>query len=59
MDQRLKKHALGKAAHKPRVLIENLIYKQPIEDVLHFWSATAKLGIGRDINAFLRPLGPD
>lgn len=49
----------GKAAHKARVQIENLIHKQPIEDVLRFWSATAKLGIGRDITAFLRPIGAD
>lgn len=45
----------GKAAHKARVQIENIIHEQPIEDVLRFWSATAKLGIGRDITAFLRP----
>lgn len=49
----------GKAAHKARVQIENLIHKQPIEDVLRFWSATAKLGIGRDITAFIRPIGAD
>lgn len=45
----------GKAAHKARVQIENIIHEQPIEDVLRFWSATAKLGIGRDITAFLHP----
>lgn len=49
----------GKAAHKARVQIENLINERPIEDVLRFWSATAKLGIGRDITAFLRPIGAD
>lgn len=48
----------GKAAHKARVQIENLIHAQPIEDVIRFWSATAKLGFGRDITAFLRPIGP-
>lgn len=48
--------SLGKASHKARVQIENLIHEQPIEDVLRFWSATAKLGIGRDITAFLRPM---
>lgn len=46
--------SLGKAAHNARVQIENLIHEQPIEDVLRFWSATAKLGIGRGITAFLR-----
>lgn len=50
---------LGKAAHKARVQIENLIHEQPIEDVIHFWSATAKLGLGRDITAFLRPVESD
>ena len=46
---------LGKDAHKARILIENLIHEQPIDDVLRFWSAAAKLGIGRDITAFLKP----
>jgi 2-polyprenyl-3-methyl-5-hydroxy-6-metoxy-1,4-benzoquinol methylase len=46
---------VGKDAHRARVQIENLIHKQPIEDVLNFWSAAAKLGIGRDITAFLKP----
>ncbi len=49
----------GKAAHKARVQIENYIHEQPIEDVLRFWSATAKLGIGRNITAFLRPIAAD
>ena len=44
----------GKAAHKARVKIENLIHQQPIDDVIRFWSAAAKLGIGRNITAFLR-----
>jgi 2-polyprenyl-3-methyl-5-hydroxy-6-metoxy-1,4-benzoquinol methylase len=48
--------SVGKSSHKARVQIENLIHEQPIEDVLRFWSATAKLGIGRDITAFLRPM---
>lgn len=47
----------GKSAHKARVEIENIIHNQPIEDVLSFWSAAGKLGIGRDITAFLRPKG--
>lgn len=49
--------SVGKAAHKARVQIENLIHEQPIEDVIRFWSATARLGFGRDITAFLRPSG--
>jgi 2-polyprenyl-3-methyl-5-hydroxy-6-metoxy-1,4-benzoquinol methylase len=43
----------GKAAHKARVEIENFIHKQPIEDVIRFWSAAAKIGVGRDITAIL------
>ena len=46
---------LGKDAHKARVQIEKLIHEQPIEDVIRFWSATAKLGFGRNITVFLRP----
>ena len=49
----------GKSAHKARVQVENYIHEQPIEDVLRFWSAAAKLGIGRNIIAFLRPAGAD
>ncbi|UCV10584.1 class I SAM-dependent methyltransferase [Dechloromonas denitrificans] len=47
----------GKAAHMARVQIENFIHKQPLEDVVSFWSAAAKLGLGRDITVFLRPTG--
>lgn len=49
--------AVGKAAHKARVQIENLVHQQPIGDVIRFWSAAAKLGISRDITAFLRSSG--
>lgn len=49
--------SVGKAAHKARVQIEILIHEQPIEDVIRFWSAIAKLGFGRGITAFLRPVG--
>lgn len=47
--------SLGKAAHRARVQLENLIQQQPINDVINFWSALAKLGFGRVITAFLRP----
>lgn len=49
--------SVGKAAHKARVQIENLINEQPIDDVIQFWSSAAKLGLGRDITAFLMPAG--
>ena len=45
----------GKQAHRARVQIENLIHQQPMVDVIRFWSAAAKLGIGRDITVFLKP----
>jgi 2-polyprenyl-3-methyl-5-hydroxy-6-metoxy-1,4-benzoquinol methylase len=45
--------SVGKAAHIARVQIENLINKQPLDDVIQFWSSAAKLGIGRDLTAFL------
>jgi len=47
----------GKAAHKARVQIENIINTQPMGDVIAFWSSAAKLGLGRNITAFLMPVG--
>jgi 2-polyprenyl-3-methyl-5-hydroxy-6-metoxy-1,4-benzoquinol methylase len=48
-------HSFGKSAHRARVQIENMIQKQPIIDVVSFYSALAKIGLGRNITAFLRP----
>jgi 2-polyprenyl-3-methyl-5-hydroxy-6-metoxy-1,4-benzoquinol methylase len=45
----------GKSAHKARMQIENMIQKQPLVDVVSFYSALAKIGLGRNITAFLRP----
>jgi 2-polyprenyl-3-methyl-5-hydroxy-6-metoxy-1,4-benzoquinol methylase len=53
----VRNRSAGKAAHYARVEIENLIHERPINDVIQFWSAAAKLGVGRDITAFLRPSG--
>jgi 2-polyprenyl-3-methyl-5-hydroxy-6-metoxy-1,4-benzoquinol methylase len=47
--------SVGKAAHRARVQLENMIHEQPIEHVLQLWSAVARAGFGRDITAFLRP----
>jgi 2-polyprenyl-3-methyl-5-hydroxy-6-metoxy-1,4-benzoquinol methylase len=44
---------VGKAAHNARVAIENMIHGNPLQDVINFWSSAAKLGLGRDITAFL------
>ena len=48
--------AVGKNAHFARVQIENHIHQQPIKDVIEFWSAAAKIGVGRDLTIFLRPI---
>ncbi|NOR86738.1 MAG: methyltransferase domain-containing protein [Bacteroidales bacterium] len=47
--------SVGKKAHFARIEIENHIHKQPIKDVIKFWSAAAKIGVGRDLTIFLRP----
>lgn len=52
----IRNNSVGKSAHFARVQIENLIHKKPVEDVIQFWSKMAKLGIGRDITAFLQPI---
>ena len=44
----------GKAAHLARVRLENLIHRSPLQDVVAYWAAAARLGIGRDITAFLQ-----
>ena len=46
--------AVGKAAHRARVQLENLIHRRPVADVLAFWTAAGRLGIGRDITVFLQ-----
>jgi 2-polyprenyl-3-methyl-5-hydroxy-6-metoxy-1,4-benzoquinol methylase len=45
----------GKSAHIARVQLENLIHTHPIEDVIQFWSAAAKIGVSRCITAILKP----
>lgn len=50
--------SVGKAAHLACVQLENLIHTRPIDDVIQFWSALAKLGFGRGLTAFLRPAKP-
>lgn len=43
----------GRAAHQARVQIENLIHSQPIELNVEFWAAAGRLGVGRNLTAFL------
>lgn len=49
----VRNHLVGKAAHNARVAIENMIHGNSLQDVINFWSSAAKLGLGRDITAFL------
>jgi len=46
---------LGKDAHRARIELENILHSQSIENVVKYWSAAAKLGVGRNITAFLKP----
>lgn len=46
--------ALGKAAHRARVQLENLIHQAPLDAVLQFWTAAGRLGVGRDLTCFLK-----
>ncbi len=48
--------AAGKKAHFARIQIENHIHEQAINDVIKFWSAAAKIGVGRDLTVFLRSI---
>jgi 2-polyprenyl-3-methyl-5-hydroxy-6-metoxy-1,4-benzoquinol methylase len=50
----VREKVLGKAAHKARIQLENMIHRQPIDSVIRFWSAAAEIGIGRDITAILK-----
>lgn len=46
----------GKNAHRARVQLENLLAESPVEDVLRLWQAMAKVGLGRDLTAFIKPI---
>lgn len=48
--------AQGKETHQARVQIENLIHTQPIDASVEFWAAAGRLGIGRNLTAFLEPI---
>lgn len=51
----VQERTLGKPAHQARVQLENIIHHQPMSAILDFWAAAARLGIGRNITAFLTP----
>jgi SAM-dependent methyltransferase len=46
----------GKAVHKARTQLENLIHAQPLEASVQFWAAAAALGMGRNLTGFFKPL---
>jgi len=48
--------AQGKEAHQARVQIENLSHTQPIDASAEFCAAAGRLGIGRNLTAFLEPI---
>ncbi|MDO8969676.1 MAG: class I SAM-dependent methyltransferase [Saprospiraceae bacterium] len=51
----VREKSLGKAAHRARIQIENLIHTQPLDASVQFWAAAGKLGIGRNLTGFFRP----
>lgn len=52
----IRQRSLGPAAHQARIELENLLSEQPIVKVNAFFSAMAKVGLGRAITAFLTPV---
>jgi hypothetical protein len=46
----------GKNAHWARMQLENLFAEKPVGDVLELCRAMAKVGSGRDLTAFIRPV---
>ena len=46
--------SLGKAAHMAKVQIENMIHTQPLDAIIEFWTAAAKVGLGRNITIILQ-----
>ncbi len=47
--------SLGKDAHNSAIQIENIISKQPMNDVLDFWRSIAKVGAGSNLTSFFIP----
>jgi SAM-dependent methyltransferase len=49
----VRSRALGPAAHRARITLENALDQRPVADVNAFYSAMAKVGLGRQLSAFL------
>lgn len=45
----------GKNAHQAKIQLELLVADNPVEDVLEFWRAMAKIGSGRNLTVFITP----
>jgi 2-polyprenyl-3-methyl-5-hydroxy-6-metoxy-1,4-benzoquinol methylase len=48
----IRRKSCGKEAHLARIQLENLIHKKPSADVIAYWSAAGRLGLGRSITGF-------
>jgi len=48
----IREKSRGKEAHLARIQLENLIHKNPSADVMAYWSAAGRLGLGRAITGF-------
>jgi len=44
----------GQAAHRARIQAELLLSNRNIDDVIGYYRAMAKIGLGRDLTAFLK-----
>jgi 2-polyprenyl-3-methyl-5-hydroxy-6-metoxy-1,4-benzoquinol methylase len=51
----VKNPAQGKSAHLARVEIENMLHSNDLIDVINFYRAAAKCGVGRDITIVVHP----
>jgi len=47
---------VGKHAHYARVQLEILLAENHIQDTLELWRAIGKMGLGRDLTAFIAPI---
>lgn len=46
--------SVGKDAHFARIQIERLLQQNDPDDLINFWSALAKVGVGRNLTIFLQ-----
>ena len=51
----VKNKTAGKFAQQARIQVGNIMDDRPLGDVLRYWSAAPKSGVGRGVTAFLKP----